>query len=976
MPTSCLLVGSNPNVAFYAWRFYQSNSVAVSIVNSSIDSKSPITWKSSQLGTSQYRPDNSYSSFKQIPTTEKFDIIILSCSSLQDFQSICQGLTHLLNQDSIILVESTGYIKLEPYVSTNFPNNPSLAVGSIMNESDVRMVSRNEYYHQIRNKDSRIYLGCTSSDSASSNIANNKGFQKVYKLLQTVQEESHGSITLLKSVNPTEFTTYQWKLALPRVIFSPIMTLFELTFPEALEKHILSKPLITGLINELFKLIKKMGCKLVKGFENEKNLLNYWESVFPQTKQNENYINSPNFFYNFHKQYDLELDLLLLQPILLSDDSGVRTPYLENIYSTMSQFQKMNSPTGSLFFERKSGSKNTSASNGASSKQLDDDIQRKVQQQKKLDLAIKDLDIAKISLDNDMIKQEMNLKSIQQKIVDAESKLSNLQYDQDRKTKSIQYENDEKIKRLIDDHERKYKSLDEQHQQKIKSLEQEHMSLEAKYKQKIKELEERYNRKNQSVAVNNTSPVSIPAQQPTPVQDNIVSSTKNVNRDSVMTSDGFQDYKHLVECEGAIGPNTPVIQQKPQNSPVTHVQRNGSDNFVDANNGEAQSYRPSQGDRESQAQSQPQQRHQPQQYHSYNNGSQSNGYASSEQQYYDQNQNQQHQHQHQPPPPPPQQQYRNGPPPMPQYYNNNNNNGTIPPPQQQYYQNNNQPNSRPSYNQGNGNMYVNDQAPPHGLPNGGMAQGNFPPNLRSSGSMPGPNKYQQYPSMHSNPSHQNMQQKRLDSLTGSISSYYDYQQQQQQQQQQSQAPPPQPHQHHSFNNAAPIDPFLEQRFKTNPKKSNRRSQMPLAGNIDGLDMGGRGGMPLPGTNRKSMNVINNYGNGNGIAPASRRASSGGPLMLNGNGSQQAPQQQQQHLGPHTSQHGNYLRPPSMNDSQTSSSSANSNDTPKTQNDNMQLNVPTMDSMNAKPLGGIASGGNNSNNHVNEKKKKGIFGKKK
>ena len=104
-----------------------------------------------------------------------------------------------------------------------------------MNESDVRMVSRNEYYHQIRNKDSRIYLGCTSSDSASSNIANNKGFQKVYKLLQTVQEESHGSITLLKSVNPTEFTTYQWKLALPRVIFSPIMTLFELTFPEALE---------------------------------------------------------------------------------------------------------------------------------------------------------------------------------------------------------------------------------------------------------------------------------------------------------------------------------------------------------------------------------------------------------------------------------------------------------------------------------------------------------------------------------------------------------------------------------------------------------------------------------------------------------------------------------------------------------------------------------------------------------------------
>lgn len=964
MPTSCLLVGSNPNVAFYAWRFYQSNTVAVSIMNSSVDPKSPITWKSSQLGMSQYTPDNSYSSFKQIPNSQKFDIVITSCSSLQDFQGICQGLTHLLHQDSIILVELTGYIKLEPYVSTNFPNNPSLVVGSIMNESDVRMVSRNEYYHQIRNKDSRIYLGCTTSDSTSSKIANNKNFQKVYKLLQTVQEESHGSITLLKSLNPTEFTTYQWKLALPRVIFSPIMTLFELEFPEALEKHILSKPLITGLINELFKLIKKMGCKLVKGFENEKNLLNYWENVFPTVNQNENFMNSPNFFYNFHKQYDLELDLLLLQPILLSDDNGVRTPYLENIYSTMNQFQKINSPTGSLFFERKSSSKNSSATNGASSKELDENIQGKLQKQKKLDLAIKDIEIAKISLDNDMIKQEMNLKSIQQKIVDAESKLSNLQYDQDRKTKSIQYENEEKIKQLINEHERTYRSLDEQHQQKIKSLEQEHTSLEAKYKQKIKELEEQYNRKNQSIPVNNTSPVSIPEQQPTPVQENTVSGAKNVNRDSVMTLDGFQDYKHLVEYEGAIGPNTPVIQQKPQNSPVEPRNQNGSGNFVDANGGGAQVFRPHQSDREGQPQQQQQQ------YQSYNNGSQPNGYASSQQQYYDQQQQQQ-----------PQQQYRNGPPPMQQYYNNNN--GAIPPPQQQYYQNINQPNSRPPYNQGNGNMYANDQAPPHGLPNGGMSQGNFPPNLRPNGSMPGLNKYQQYPPMHSNPQHQNMPQKRLDSLTGSISSYYDFQQQQQQQTQHQQPPQsqPQPHQHHSFNNAAPIDPFLEQRFKTNPKKSNRRSQMPLAGNIDGLDMGGRGGMPLPGTNRKSMNVISNYGNGNGIAPASRRASSGGPLMLNGNGGQQVSQQQQQQQqqGPHTLQHGNYLRPPSMNDSQTSSSSANSNDTPKTQNDTIQLNVPTMDSMNAKPLGGIASGNNNNNNnnnHSHEKKKKGIFGKKK
>ena len=177
--------------------------------------------------------------------------------------------------------------------------------------------------------------------------------------------------------------------------------------------------------------------------------------------------------------------------------------------------------------------------------------------------------------------------------------------------------------------------------------------------------------------------------------------------------------------------------------------------------------------------------------------------------------------------------------------------------------------------------------------------------------------------------------------------------------------------HSSFNNAAPIDPFIEQRFKANPKKSNRRSTMPLNGNLDGLDMGGRGGMPLPGSGRKTVSMIGPYSNTNGQVPqAPKRASSSGPMLLNntGGGNITSPQQP-----PPPQMHGNHLRPPSMNDSQTSSSSANSNDTPKTNNDNINLNIPTMDSSNAKPLGGISS---SNKGESTEKKKKGLFGKRK
>lgn len=930
MPSSCLVIGSNPNIAFYAWRFYKTDSLDdITLVNSKINKNLPITWRSPQLGSSQYKPHDIYSSLKQVPQNKKFDIVIMGCSSLQDFQGVCAGLKNFVHQDSIILVELSGYVNLEPYVTANFAKSP-VNVVSIMNESDVRIIRSNEYSHQLRNNDSRIYIGSTSG---SSKIANNKNFQKVYKLLQQVQEQSHSSITLLKSLNPKEFMTYQWKLALPRVIFNPVLTLFEIPFPEELSKHVLSKPLITGLINELFKLIKKMDCKLVKGFENEANLLKYWSGVYPSTKQNEDYINSPSFLYNFNKHFDLELDLLLLQPILLSDDNGVRTPYLENIYSTMSQFQKINGPDGSVFFQRKGEANDLSAngSNYQQHKELDQDIEEKIQKQKQLDSAIKDIEISKIALDNDVIKQDMNLKSIQHKIADAESRLKNLQREYENKSKAAQYEHDEKLRRLAYEHDQKYRSLDQEYKQKTKDLESSYSKMNI-------------SNSNNQESVADISPVSIPATQPSS-KDN---TPRNVNRDSVMTQSGLQDYKNFVQYGDAIGPDTPVIHQKQFSSPLQPIlqsspkdEENG-ENFVDANAShlrqpfEQNRRQPSHGN--------------PQQFAQNNDYPVQNGY-------YDSNQD----HQGQAPPPPQHSKlYRNGPP---QQYNTGN--GSIPPPLHHHSHSYQQrPNGNLTYN----TSFSSDQAPPHGLPNGGMSQNQFPPPLRSNGSMVGMNKHQGYPPMGYNggpppPQQQAQLMQRLNSMQGSVNGYFENQLQS--------GHPQGVVNHSSFNNAAPIDPFIEQRFKANPKKSNRRSTMPLNGNLDGLDMGGRGGMPLPGSGRKTVSMIGPYSNTNGQVPqAPKRASSSGPMLLNntGGGNITSPQQP-----PPPQMHGNHLRPPSMNDSQTSSSSANSNDTPKTNNDNINLNIPTMDSSNAKPLGGISS---SNKGESTEKKKKGLFGKRK
>lgn len=264
-----------------------------------------------------------------------------------------EELLNYMYEDTILVIECTGFVHLEPFVEITFSKYPRISFCSIMNEADIRQLDKNTFIHMVRNEESRIYLGTTTPDNKA---ITSGSMQRMTKLFQLVQQDSNDSITLLKSERPKEFLTYQWKLALPRIVFDPLCVLFEIEFPENLPKQILSSPLINGSIGELFKIIKKMDCKLVKGFENESNLLLNWSRNYPEVPNNseEGYLHSPQLFYNYYNQLSVATDLLLLQPILLADDHNIRAPYLENMYSIMCQLNKYNEPeSDSIFFTRK-----------------------------------------------------------------------------------------------------------------------------------------------------------------------------------------------------------------------------------------------------------------------------------------------------------------------------------------------------------------------------------------------------------------------------------------------------------------------------------------------------------------------------------------------------------------------------------------------------------------------------------------------
>lgn len=348
-------MGTNPNLTFYAWQLQKA--CTVSVVNPDLDPLAPIRWTSPHLGDLLFTPNVLVSSLSHLDPLGKFDFVIISVANLQSFQLICALLEPFVTQNTLVIIECTGYVHLEPFVQLSFPKFKTLTVCSIMSEADVKKhPGANSYVHRVLNDDQRIYLGTSTDESKSISIVRDSpAFTKFYKSLQTVQEHLHGHISLLKSTNCREFMTYQWKLALPRLVLNPLSVVFEEPYPENLEKQILAKPLISGLVNEVFKIIKKMECKLVKGFENEANILKNWRAYFPATKSHL----SPDFsdanitFYTFFHQQEIEVDLLLLQPILLGDDHGVRTPYLENLYSMFCQLLKENSPNGSMLFSRK-----------------------------------------------------------------------------------------------------------------------------------------------------------------------------------------------------------------------------------------------------------------------------------------------------------------------------------------------------------------------------------------------------------------------------------------------------------------------------------------------------------------------------------------------------------------------------------------------------------------------------------------------
>lgn len=908
-------MGQNPTISFYAWRLHATNACSVTMVNSLVDSAAPISWQSPYLDQLEFTPNKLVPSVQHLDESAKFEVIIISVLTLQQFQDVCVLLVPHVNPDTLIVVESTGYVNLEPFVQLNFPKSNKMAVCSIMYESDIKRVPEsNTFLHRMLGSDHRIYVGTSSevAPGAMTNAKDSATFAKFYKMLQLVQEGLSGHISLLKLTNAREFMTYQWKLALPRIVLNPISVIFEEPYPQNLEKQILARPLITGLLNEVFKVIKKMDCKLVKGFENEANLLKNWLTYFPETSDNSSplYTASNSLFYRFYHQQDIDVDLLLLQPILLGDDHGVRTPYLENLYSILCQLNKMNTDS-SLFFARKAP--------GYDGKM------------KELDVITENL--AKLRLE----KQEAD-SSYQERLVLLKRVVGSIHQKKQAHDSVVK-----ELEQKSSEHKAKLRDLESLRNEKEQIL----VDLDYRLKKKQWELEELSERvaraqnesQETSKRVQHPPQPQILPQQEQETQKNGREVVDQLKGKSVQVQDtpDLSDFADVAVYGAALNGEHPTTREPPTHAFVPPSQEHSleGNQHPPVSEQDATYMRELDLQRREQA-------------------------LLERERCFDQARLNMQQND-----------YYNGNYNYPDNYYNGNSPGGYPGPQangngefvgngnrSQWHSHSLTNAQRPS------NMQYDsyyDQKPPHGLPSNGLPQNALPPTLRS------PQRFQQnggqpYPNV--NP---NLPRQRLSSIPNSIRSNQDQmpnqinnQMNMQQHQYQTQpfamnqmvVPQQMPPQMQSNGSQQHVmTQQMPNRMAQNPgpgfqpKKQNRRSA--FADQTLNIDYGGRGGMPMPAASSGGPNSKPKH---RSMMPGQMAAPTSPPM------------QHRKYVSGVPATQSNYLRPPGQNGSDSLTSKSNSSNvdessktsTPDSQiNNRITIEVPVISEPTPRPLGALA-----------------------
>lgn len=306
------------------------------------------------------------------------DVVLFSATSLKSLATFHRKYAAVIKpHHTIILIESTGYVGLHALVEARFPDNPVCAIST---KAVLRSVPKS------LTQDSMLIHSGHVTQTWISPAAMTKYTRNLESVAQAM--ESGGLDTSVTK----DYAQLQWNQFIPMAAFQPLLLMLEAKTPQALVDNILSKPLYTGLMAELMEVASKdtgvhYGDEflnhVVKEFEASSSL-----GIATQNLTIEHQ-DAPELFYNFFHGLPIHVDLMLLQPILLADNYGIKTPYLESMFAFMTQLVGYNGDS-SILLARKTAAAtanpyaNASPSTSSLARERDlDDRERSVSMREK-----------------------------------------------------------------------------------------------------------------------------------------------------------------------------------------------------------------------------------------------------------------------------------------------------------------------------------------------------------------------------------------------------------------------------------------------------------------------------------------------------------------------------------------------------------------------------------------------------------------
>lgn len=329
MPNNILVVGAGAVGAFYASRLAQNTDVSVSVIcrsNYSAVKAHGFSIRSPQYGSYTFKPANTFPNPKAaVANRTSWDYIVVSTKALPDKSDDSEILEGLVGEDTVIVLIQNGLGVEEPYAK-RFPSSAILSAVTIVSAAQP---SHGKIEH---NRWTRISIGpylphLDTGSPKDSDVAATSANSSFVDLLRK------GGIKDAEVYDHSKLQLVRWhKIAInasmnPSSVLSNGASNNVMSLDPELHRH------LKGVMDEVLNTAPKvLGKPLPSDFATPDRIL--------KSTQKNTSGSRPSMWADWEQGKDMELEVILGNPIRIARERGFEMPRLQSLYALVRMAQE------------------------------------------------------------------------------------------------------------------------------------------------------------------------------------------------------------------------------------------------------------------------------------------------------------------------------------------------------------------------------------------------------------------------------------------------------------------------------------------------------------------------------------------------------------------------------------------------------------------------------------------------------------